>query len=335
MTTGVGGIVNVGFTCYANAVFQAFRHCSGIEDLFQEDNYTKLLKKDCKYNDNTKQFASIIQNLSTMNSSSSLRPNGFWHSFNSAVEGTGFEHLKLRQPHDAHEFLMFLLDSLHESLSRSVTMNISICTLRTEKQIFHQKSLEKWKESFDKEYSPFADLFFGMFHIQITCSTCKSVSNNWETFNTLKGVIKNEVQSLLKCIHGELNEEIIEDYVCDKCPKRTQAIRKTKVWKLPKNLIVVLKRFTYDGRKIHTAIHPFDELSLDELFTQSSPNRKHSKYTLRSIVDHHGGANGGHYTAQAKHVTENKWFMYDDQSIHNIDKPHIGESSYILFLERV
>ena len=42
--TGVGGIVNVGLTCYANAVIQAFRHCYNIKTLFQEGTYNKLLK---------------------------------------------------------------------------------------------------------------------------------------------------------------------------------------------------------------------------------------------------------------------------------------------------
>ena len=130
-------------------------------------------------------------------------------------------------------------------------------------------------------------------------------------------------------------EEVIEDYACDKCaPKRSKAIRKTRVWKLPKNLIVVLKRFTYDGNKIHTPIEPFGpELSLHDLFSQSSPHKKSCDYQLNSIVDHHGSSRGGHYTAQAKHRSEKKWFLYDDQNVHSIEGPSMGESSYIFFLE--
>ena len=332
MPHGKGGIVNVGFTCYANAVFQAFRHCAGVEELFTEDNYNRFLKSGCKYNETTKQFANLVENLSKMESSSSIRPNGFWHAFGSVAKGTSFEDLISRQPHDAHEFLMYLLDSLHESLSREITMTITSCTLKTEKQIFHQKSLETWKTSFEKHYSPLVELFFGMFHIQIICP-CGNISNRWETFNTLKGVInKTKNPTLLECIHGELNEEIIEGYVCDGCNKRTTAIRKTKVWKLPKNLIVVLKRFTYDGQKIHTPLLSFGEdISLGELFSASSPNKKHSNYTLRSVIDHHGSSQGGHYTAQAK---QDKWFTYDDQSIHESDL-EMGSSSYILFLEKL
>ena len=329
--TGTGGIINVGFTCYANAVFQCLRNCVGIEELFTEDTYTKLLKKDNKYNETTKQFANLVQQLSKMSSSSSIRPNGFWHAFREVAKDSCFTHLIARQPHDAHEFLMFLLDSLHESLTREITMTITACSLKSEKQIFHQKSLEVWKASFEKHYSPLVELFFGMFHIQIICS-CGHISNRWETFNTLKGVIGSEKCTLLQCIHGELNEETIEGYMCDGCKKHTTAIRKTKVWKLPKNLIIVLKRFTYDGRKIHTPVSFNEDICLAELFSASSPNKKKSNYTLQSIVDHHGSSQGGHYTAQAKQG--DKYYNYDDESVSETDI-QIGSSSYIIFLENV
>jgi ubiquitin C-terminal hydrolase len=106
---------------------------------------------------------------------------------------------------------------------------------------------------------------------------------------------------------------------------------------LPNNLIVVLKRFTHDGRKIHTPLIPFTQLCLSELFSSNSPNKKHSTYSIRSIIDHFGSSHGGHYTAQAKRGDgdESKWYMYDDQDIREMDGPNMGDSSYILFLEKV
>jgi len=337
MATGTGGIVNVGFTCYANSVIQAFRHCYKIYSLFQEENYTKILKDDCKYNDFTKQFANIVQNLGKINNNSSVRPNGFWNEFKTATENTCFDHLTSREPHDAHEFLMFLLDSLHESLSREVTMNITKCELISEKQKYQQKSLIAWKEQFEKHYSPFVDLFFGEFHIQIICQKCKNVSDKFDTFNTLKGVFSsdNNITTIIDCLQADLNEEMLDDYACDVCKSRTKAIKKIRIWKLPKNLILVLKRFTYDGKKINTPIKPFDILHLESLFSEISPNKKKSNYVLQSTVDHHGSIHGGHYTAQAKHKEENKWYLYDDQNVNALENPYIGNSTYILFLEHV
>jgi ubiquitin C-terminal hydrolase len=335
---GTGGIVNVGFTCYANAVIQAFRQFPKIETLFKEGNYNTILKDGCKYNELTKQFASVVQTLQSIHSNSSVRPMGFWSAFSEAAQNTCFDHLSSREPHDAHEFLMFLLDSLHESLSRTVKMNISKCELKSERQKSHQKSLEAWKENFEKQFSPFVDIFFGLFHLQVMCDECKNVSHKFEPFNTLKGIIPEDITNptLLECLEGDLNNETIEGYQCDNCKKHTRATRKTRVWKLPQNLIIVLKRFTYDGRKITKPIKPISTiLSLESLYSELSPNKKDSNYTVLSTVDHHGSARGGHYTAQGLHNSEHKWYVYDDQSVHSIDNPHFGESTYILFLNKL
>lgn len=338
---GTGGILNIGFTCYANAVLQAFRHCNTFETLFQEENYLTILKEDCKYSPLTKQFANLVQNLLKIPSTSSIKPMGFWYAFQESSKDGCFEHLNERRPHDAHEFLMFLLDSIHESLSKQVSLNITRIDLKTERQMLHQKSLEAWKDHFEKQYSPFVPLLFGLFHVQLECSNCKNITNKFETFNTLKGVMLNEKKlTLIESILGELNEEVIDDYACDKCsPTRHRATRKTKIWKLPLTLIIVLKRFTFDGRKIYTPLIDFntdDPINVSDIYSPLSPEKKiTNNYNLRSIVHHHGGPNGGHYTCQAKHRTENKWFNYDDQSVNEIDRVEIGSSNYILILEKL
>lgn len=336
---GTGGIVNIGFTCYANAVIQALRHFPKLETLLKEGSYNTILKKDCKYNEITKQIADVFQTLGRISFSSSIRPMGFWSEFSEISKDTCFEHLASREPHDAHEFLMFILDSLHESLSRNVNMNITKCDLVTERQKLHHKSLESWKNQFEKQFSPLVDMIFGLFHIQVICSGCKNISHRFETFNTLKGVLpeSNNKPTLLECLEAELNDETIEGYECDVCKtNKHSATRKTRVWKLPQNLIIVLKRFTYDGQKIHKPIEPLNTIiNFTSLFSDLSPNKKDPHYTTLSIVDHHGSAFGGHYTAQALHNNEHKWFIYDDQNVHPIDSPKYGENTYILFLNKL
>lgn len=337
--TGVGGILNIGFTCYANAVIQAFRHCDTFDTLFQEDNYTTKLNESSKYVILTKQFANLLQNLLKMSSSSSIKPMGFWYAFQKVTEDSGFEHLNERRPHDAHEILMFLLDSIHESFAKKISMNITKMELKTERQMLHNSSLVAWKDNFEKSYSPFVNLFFGLFHVQIICSNCKSVTNKFESFNTLKGAMSSESRlTLIESILKDLNDEIIDEYACDKCsPNRHRATRRTKLWKLPPTLIVVLKRFKSDGNKIYTPLPSFESpLDVSELYSSLSPDKfKEQKYSLRSTVDHHGGPTGGHYTSQAKNRLDDKWYNYDDQTVTSVDKVDIGPSTYILFLEKV
>ena len=92
-----------------------------------------------------------------------------------------------------------------------------------------------------------------------------------------------------------------------------------------------MKRFTPDGRKINTPVTlPSTTVSFKELFTPDSPEYDGLvEHELLSIVDHHGGAMGGHYTAQCK--TEGNWYVYDDESTHKMDGPRTGSSTYMLW----
>jgi ubiquitin C-terminal hydrolase len=72
-----------------------------------------------------------------------------------------------------------------------------------------------------------------------------------------------------------------------------------------------------------------------ELFSEESPEKDAvTDYTLRAIVDHHGGAGGGHYTAQCKDKLSGAWYIYDDENTHSVAAPIIGETTYMMFWER-
>jgi ubiquitin C-terminal hydrolase len=70
-------------------------------------------------------------------------------------------------------------------------------------------------------------------------------------------------------------------------------------------------------------------------FSNESPEREgKTSYSLRGIVDHHGGPRGGHYTAQCKDQAKDTWHLYDDETVHKLPSPMFGESTYMLFFER-
>ena len=62
----LGGLVNMGLTCYANVVIQAMRHCRKLPWILEEGRYTTLLKKDAdpvreKQQTLTKSFANTVR----------------------------------------------------------------------------------------------------------------------------------------------------------------------------------------------------------------------------------------------------------------------------------
>lgn len=329
----LGGIVNLGMTCYANAVIQCLRHCDKIRWLFQEGRYSTLLKGTQSQVLMTKSFAEILQLLTSCKQGQSVRPADFLSKFRDAIRGTGFEHMSALRPHDSYEFYLCILDTLHEALAQEVEMKIS-------KEIVNNKdgrlsgALNVWKNEFSKKYSPFVEYSYGLLHFVVECQNCKNETYRWEPMTALKAVVSSgkQGQTLEEMLKDEFLPETIDGYDCEHCsPVRQTAIRKTYIWKLPKYVVVVLKRFTFDGRRINTPLQlASTTFTFNNLFSKVSPEYDvNASYNLLSIVDHHGGAQGGHYTAQCK--TNDKWHIYDDESSHSIEKPIIGMSTYMLW----
>lgn len=348
---GVVGLKNLGLTCYANATLQALRHIERIPWIFTEGRYNTLFKKDAAGKRAAQQgvaklFADMIHQQENGSAPGVLRPGGFWNAMKDSVRGSAvYGHFTQTAPHDSHEFLMYMLETLHESVSISVDMQIMKSPPQTETEKRVVEALEVWKKEFSKEYSPLVDLFHGLLHRRTRCLSCGTVSHRWETFNTLKGAVPQRTAEndanpvdLLSMLKDDLKGEDIEGYSCDKCsPTRTTAHRDTAIWRLPQTLVICLKRFTYDGRKIHTKVkvptaEPFNTCAL---FSEESPEKDAvTDYTLRAIVDHHGGAGGGHYTAQCKDKLSGTWYIYDDENTHVIQAPIVGETTYMMFWER-
>jgi ubiquitin C-terminal hydrolase len=206
------------------------------------------------------------------------------------------------------------------------------------------RALQAWQKEFTKEYSPFVDIFYGLGHWQTECQKCKTVTHRWESFNSLKvSIPKGEFGAAPVKLHNllqtEMESEVIENYECDTCKLKTTVKRWYRLWRLPHTLIIVFKRFNFDGQKIHTRIEPLENAQIDfaPYFSEYSPEKGGvTSYTLRSIVDHHGSSLGGHYTAQVKQRGAEEWYLYDDEGVIHMNGkgPLYGDSTYMLFLER-
>jgi ubiquitin C-terminal hydrolase len=256
-----------------------------------------------------------------------------------AADRAGYDQFLGRQQQDAHEFMMFVLDQIFEGTKEEVNFIIQKPTPRTDAERRIYEALSSWKRQFEKQYTPIVDIMFGLLEYDTECQTCKNHSYKYESFNTLKismpyivepGQTPPTIQEMLR---PEWQPETIEGYACDHCqPTRTTARRQVKIWRLPRCLIVMLKRFTPDGRKLNTPwTPPSDTLDLGEFFSPVSPERsKDYKYGVQAVVDHHGSARGGHYVSQGLSPLDGKWYLYDDETVHPIEKPSLGTSSYVL-----
>ena len=116
---GVQGIRNHGNTCFMNAVIQCLGHTDLLVEYFITDHYKHDIKRNNKQNarkygtkgDLTENLGVLLKSVWTLQYSSNISSD-----FKSVVGKYGAQYKGYAQ-HDAQEFLMWLLDKVHEDLN--------------------------------------------------------------------------------------------------------------------------------------------------------------------------------------------------------------------------
>ena len=335
---GIIGLTNIGNTCYGNAVLQALRSQVDFTIFILQGHHLELLKKKPS-SEKTKlleSYGELVRGLWS-SESGTVSTKDFWRTMIPLAIRVGFEQFRVPMAHDAQEFLIFLLDQFHEALSEEVVM-----TIRTQHSNTDIKgALEFWKSSFEKSYSPLVELVFSIQRKSVKCEVCTHENITWETSNMSKVSVpkSDKPVELLDILMSEGQGDMIEDYVCTKCsPKRTKATVTRSLWRLGSWVIIMLKRNENNGRRINTKVNIPYQCSFTPAFhTNSQEPSSREPYELFATIHHHGQAEGGHYTTQAKHPVTGRWAHYDDESAREIaeDKPSLDPSTYIVMYRRI
>jgi ubiquitin C-terminal hydrolase len=286
-----------------------------------------------------------------------IQSRPFWGAMIPAAMRAGFEQFRIPMAHDAHEFLVFLLDQLHEGLSTKTEMTIRHHPSHTD---LDRAALESWRRFFSKSYSPLVEILFGLQMRTVSCETCKKESNTWETMNMLKASVPATTAlgmqvpaaaadapiQMMDLLIAESKGDVIEDYHCESCPvpassapgwrARTRACIQQRLWRLGAWVIIVLKRNDAGGRRIETQVQIPDQVSFEPLFIASSPEPSRTKmYELFASIHHHGSARGGHYTSFARSPVTGKWAHFDDEREMDVASPTLDSSTYIVMYRAI
>jgi uncharacterized UBP type Zn finger protein len=172
-------------------------------------------------------------------------------------------------------------------------------------------------------HSPWSETVQGT-QISVTSCTCGHQQGNIEIFASI--TLDMCGSSITEMLQKYLAKEKLEGYKCDKCESLGNSTKHVLLWKLPKTLVVSLKRFRVDaGRyvKINTRVN------IEESFAIGTKDGEIT-YNLRSFAEHHGGYNGGHYVSFGK--TSGSWKLYDDADVHNLGDQMKYNGSAVYFL---
>ncbi|KAK7269040.1 hypothetical protein RIF29_21755 [Crotalaria pallida] len=151
---------------------------------------------------------------------------------------------------------------------------------------------------------------------------------------------RQEAISLFSCLEAFLTEEPLgpdDMWYCPRCKEHRQATKKLDLWKLPEILVFHLKRFSYSRylkNKLDTFVNfPIHNLDLTK-YVKTKDGQSYV-YDLYAISNHYGGLGGGHYTAYAKLIDDNKWYHFDDSHVSPVTEAEIKSSAaYVLFYQR-
>ncbi|PAV57412.1 hypothetical protein WR25_12265 [Diploscapter pachys] len=245
-TPGCTGLYNMGNTCFMNATLQALFHTPGFRDIFTRDVF---LSKINEYNSfSTKgvisSVFSALMDIVWGGQLVAFKPDRFLQLFADQVNKT----LADGHQHDASEFHLFLLDSLHEDMNRVINRKSFEQNYKGGEDIVsNADDYARNNRLFSS--SPVYDVFNLQTVSELSCSSCGERSAKFEECSLISlelpvGQTSASLKDCLKAHFSQTNLEGDSRWNCPKCKKARNATRRTKIWTLPPVLVIHLKRFS-------------------------------------------------------------------------------------------
>ncbi len=279
------GFNNLGNTCYLN---------SGLQMLIQNLDFCNIVRAFSSKNEVLSKITQIIDEYHK-GEKTSISPSFIKDMLsNKNPNFVGF------QQQDSSEFIVLLLDIINNEINK-------VCSK---------------KNLLDK-----------IFEIEITTSTkckvlsCLNVSTNVEKSTILMLNLNSECNNLDDCYNlskQKVKLEGDEKYFCEKCNKKRIASQRKEITKWPKNLIIWLRRYQQNGRRVSKYNQ---EIKVPIVWRYD--------YNLRGVVYHSGDLYGGHYVYAGK--VNDKWYLFNDSNVselHDTALVNIVNNGYIYYYDK-
>ncbi|KAK3925466.1 Ubiquitin carboxyl-terminal hydrolase 8 [Frankliniella fusca] len=336
---GLTGLRNLGNSCYMNSILQCISNISILNNYFCNLKYKEDMNRSPSNptrGEVADEVAHVIRSL-WLGQYRSIACRDF-----KRVIGKHMEQFRGCGQQDAHEFLTFLMDWLHNDLKIVKEDGVkevpsSIASSKNNNVDAIAGGINAWKDFKSKHESFMLAAFFIQQVSTVQCCVCGAKSMNFEepTSNLTLLLPSTQRCTLLECLRLYTSKEKISGYKCESCHGLHDAEKSVDLCRLPPILIIHLKRFYADGfyQKRQTFVD-FPLENLDMRNYTPNGNQQYTIYNLCGVSNHYGTLEGGHYTAFCRNGL--KWYKYDDQDVSEISRSDVKSSNaYILFYEAV
>jgi ubiquitin C-terminal hydrolase len=219
--------------------------------------------------------------------------------------------------HDAHEFLIYLLNSIADNLLRQ--QNLITKLQNVVDSIQAEKETIPSNDSKPKTWVH--ELFEGIISSETKCLTCENINIRYEPFLDISLDIPHDYCSILACLQNFSSPELLSGrnkFWCDNCGGLQEAEKHLYISRTPRILALHLKRFKFvEELGQHVKLSHRVSFNFDLHISQ-----RH--YSLFGIIIHLGDTpTFGHYISLVK-KSVHKWLLVDDHGVTEFDESFIS-----------
>ncbi|KOH00093.1 putative ubiquitin-specific protease UBP5 [Saccharomyces eubayanus] len=358
------GLENMGNCCYMNCILQCMVGTHDLTRMFLDNTYLNFINFDNMRGSKgllAKNFANLVH---------TMHRHGAFKSPNARIAPVQTIQFKKTCGHinsiysdsmqqDCQEFCQFLLDGLHEDLNQNGGKKHLKQLSEEEERMRENMSIRKasaleWERFLLTDFSAVIDLFQGQYASRLQCQACEHTSTTYQTFSVLSVPVPRIMTcNVLDCFREFTKCEklgIGEQWSCSKCLKKQPSTKQLKITRLPKKLIINLKRFDNQMNKNNVFVQYPCFLDLtpywarafnhEAIIDEDIPTRGQIppfRYRLYGVACHSGSLYGGHYTSYVFKGPQKGWYFFDDTIYRPIrfNNEFITPNAYVLFYERI